>query len=59
MPAEPGMGAVIPLGLKAALDRIAEEIDRSFDLLLPIPPDPRRNLYEAMRHAAIGGGKRS
>ncbi|MDO6413760.1 polyprenyl synthetase family protein [Sphingomonas sp. BIUV-7] len=58
MPAEAGMGAVVPLGLKAALDEIAAEVDRGFDRLLPVPNDPRRNLYEAMRHAAIGGGKR-
>lgn len=44
--------------LKPALDRISAEIDRQFDLLLKVPNDPRRPLYEAMRHAAIGGGKR-
>ena len=33
-------------------------IDRLFDQLLPIPLDPRGPLYQAMRHAAIGGGKR-
>ncbi|MFM9851941.1 MAG: polyprenyl synthetase family protein [Sphingomonadaceae bacterium] len=38
--------------------RIATAMDRQFDLLLPIPEDPRRRLYEAMRHASIGGGKR-
>ena len=44
--------------LEQALDRIAREIDLAFDLLLEIPGDPRRRLYQAMRHAAIGGGKR-
>ncbi|NML06519.1 polyprenyl synthetase family protein [Sphingomonas sp. G-3-2-10] len=44
--------------LKTALDDVSAEIDRQFDLLLPIPADPRANLYRAMRHAAIGGGKR-
>jgi len=44
--------------LKPALAEIAADIDRSFDLLLPIPNDGRARLYEAMRHAAIGGGKR-
>jgi farnesyl diphosphate synthase len=44
--------------LRPALDSIAAEIDRQFDLLLPIPADPRARLYEAMRHATIGGGKR-
>ncbi|MDR6834389.1 farnesyl diphosphate synthase [Sphingopyxis sp. BE259] len=33
-------------------------IDRLFDQLLPVPSDPRAPLYEAMRHAAIAGGKR-
>lgn len=37
---------------------VAVEIDRAFDTLLPVPDDPRARLYEAMRHAAIGGGKR-
>lgn len=46
------------LALKAALNDVAAEIDRRFDLLLPIPDDPRADLYRAMRHAAIGGGKR-
>lgn len=44
--------------LKSALNRVAEDIDRQFDRLLPLPEDPRRRLFEAMRHAAIGGGKR-
>ncbi|HYZ48743.1 MAG TPA: farnesyl diphosphate synthase [Sphingomonas sp.] len=44
--------------LKQAMERIASDIDRAFDVLLAIPDDPRRRLYEAMRHAAIGGGKR-
>jgi farnesyl diphosphate synthase len=48
----------MPVDLKAALNGIAEDIDRAFDHLLAIPADPRRSLYEAMRHAAIGGGKR-
>ncbi|HEV2746512.1 MAG TPA: farnesyl diphosphate synthase [Allosphingosinicella sp.] len=34
------------------------EIDRLFSELLAVPADPRARLYEAMRHAAIGGGKR-
>ena len=33
-------------------------IDRLFDQLLAVPADPRGPLYEAMRHAAIAGGKR-
>jgi len=46
------------LSLKPALDRISAEIDRQFDLLLKVPEDPRKPLFDAMRHAAIGGGKR-
>lgn len=49
----------MPTGLlKPALTAIAEDIDHSFDLLLPLPGDPRDRLVEAMRYAAIGGGKR-
>jgi len=44
--------------LRPALDRISAEVDRQFDLLLKVPADPRKPLFEAMRHAAIGGGKR-
>lgn len=50
------MGVTPELGL--ALERISRDIDRQFDLLLAVPNDPRARLYEAMRHAAIGGGKR-
>jgi farnesyl diphosphate synthase len=48
----------LPRALGPALAEIGAEIDRSFDALLPVPADPRGPLYEAMRHAAIGGGKR-
>jgi farnesyl diphosphate synthase len=44
--------------LRDAMRDIAVDIDRAFDHLLPVPPDARKTLYEAMRHAAIGGGKR-
>ena len=50
--------SVVPLTLKAAMDRVSGDIDQMFDRLLAIPQDPRARLYEAMRHAAIGGGKR-
>src|SRR4051812_31953745 len=42
--------------LQQELERIARDIDRAFDLLLEVPDDPRASLYEAMRHATIGGG---
>ena len=44
--------------LESALAEVGEAIDRIFDSLLPIPDDGRGRLYEAMRYAAIGGGKR-
>jgi farnesyl diphosphate synthase len=46
------------LSLKPALDAIGIAIDQRFDRLLPVPNDGRRRLFEAMRHSAIGGGKR-
>nr|WP_315763879.1 farnesyl diphosphate synthase [Sphingomonas sp. Y38-1Y] len=46
------------LALKNAMREITAEMDRQFDALLPVPGDARANLYKAMRHAAIGGGKR-
>lgn len=44
--------------LQDALQTIAVEMDAELDRLLAVPDDPRRKLYEAMRHAALGGGKR-
>lgn len=44
--------------LADAFARAAEDVDAYFDVLLAVPDDPRAILYEAMRHAAIGGGKR-
>jgi farnesyl diphosphate synthase len=38
--------------------RTQAEIDALIELILPEPPDPRRQLHEAMRYASIGGGKR-
>ncbi|SFJ30350.1 farnesyl diphosphate synthase [Sphingomonas sp. NFR04] len=46
------------LALESALRQVAAEIDAQFDRLLEVPDDPRADLYRAMRHAAIGGGKR-
>jgi farnesyl diphosphate synthase len=56
MPAERRMAETVDL--KLALEQIGVEVDRAFDALLPVPPDGRARLFEAMRHAAIGGGKR-
>jgi len=44
--------------LSAALADTARDIDARFDALLAVPDDPRADLYRAMRHAAIDGGKR-
>lgn len=44
--------------LSDALAEVAEDIDSRFARLLADPGDPRASLYAAMRHAAIGGGKR-
>lgn len=47
-----------PSVLQHALAQIAVDIDHEFDSLLKLPGDARDRLYAAMRHAAIGGGKR-
>lgn len=44
--------------LAPAFARIQDEINSAFDAFLPVPQDSRARLVEAMRHAAIGGGKR-
>lgn len=40
------------------LDRVRRDIDGIFDAILVVPNDGRERLVEAMRYAAIGGGKR-
>lgn len=44
--------------LGEALARIAHEVDDLFDALMSVPQDSSARLVEAMRYAAIGGGKR-
>jgi len=51
------MGAM-PSILAEALADVARDVDRMFDQILTVPDDARAPLYQAMRHAAIGGGKR-
>ena len=46
------------LDLEAEADRVSAQIDDFFSRLLQPPGDSRDRLYAAMRHAAIGGGKR-
>ncbi len=50
--------SAMPSSLADALADVSAEIDARFDTLLAVPSDPRADLYRAMRHAAIGGGKR-
>jgi len=44
--------------LPDALADVARLVDALFDEWLPVPGEPRARLFQAMRHAAIGGGKR-
>ena len=44
--------------LHRAMEDVAHAVDAEFDAVLQIPDDARARLYHAMRHAAIGGGKR-
>ncbi|MEP0191105.1 MAG: farnesyl diphosphate synthase [Erythrobacter sp.] len=44
--------------LADGLERVQSEVDDVFDSVLPIPADSSARLVEAMRYAAIGGGKR-
>ena len=46
------------LDLEAEADRVSGQVDAFFTALLQPPNDSRDRLYSAMRHAAIGGGKR-
>lgn len=44
--------------LATASRQVSDDIDRLLEEFLPRPADDRGRLYDAMRHAAIGGGKR-
>ncbi|MGB3752637.1 MAG: polyprenyl synthetase family protein [Parerythrobacter sp.] len=44
--------------LGAALAQVQRDIDAAFDARLPLPQDSRLRLVEAMRYAAMDGGKR-
>jgi len=57
MPIDALVGAP-SFSLEPALRQINADIDRLFEELLASPPDSRGPLYDAMRYAAIGGGKR-
>ncbi len=61
MPQAEGGAAVpdtMPPVLADAFEQIQREVDAAFDAFLPVPDDARGRLVEAMRYAAIGGGKR-
>ncbi len=44
--------------LRAAMAEAAAEIDQALDVLIPPPEGGEARLFEAMRYATIGGGKR-
>ena len=44
--------------LADGIKRVQREIDIVLDAAMPVPSDTRARLVEAMRYAAIGGGKR-
>jgi farnesyl diphosphate synthase len=57
MPAE--MADTLTLGgLATALPQAATEIEQTLDALLPAAEGAEARLYDAMRYAAMGGGKR-
>lgn len=53
-----GLAMADTLSLDAAMTRAAEDVSRQLDLVLPEGAGPERRLHEAMRYAALGGGKR-
>ena len=44
--------------LQAEANRIAAQVEAVFSRCLAVPGDGRNRLFEAMRHAGLGGGKR-
>ena len=44
--------------LASAMAAAAAEIDRALDALIPPPEGDEARLFEAMRYASMGGGKR-
>jgi farnesyl diphosphate synthase len=60
MPAEPNVAGQGLAGadLTSEAARVAREVDSLFNQYLVDPGDGRSRLFEAMRHAGIGGGKR-
>ncbi|WP_245216722.1 polyprenyl synthetase family protein [Neoroseomonas nitratireducens] len=54
------MDSAIPStdALRAAMADAAADIDRALEVLIPPAEGPEARLFDAMRYAAIGGGKR-
>lgn len=48
----------MPDRLADAFADVQRDVDAAFDAFLPVPDNSRARLVEAMRYAAIGGGKR-
>lgn len=48
----------MPDRLADAFADVQRDVDAAFDAFLPVPDNSRAQLVEAMRYAAIGGGKR-
>ena len=44
--------------LQAEANRIGAKVEAVFSRYLVVPGDGRDRLFEAMRHASLGGGKR-
>jgi farnesyl diphosphate synthase len=55
---EPVLARVDTNILGEGLKQVQADVDSLFDALLPVPEDTSARLVEAMRYAAIGGGKR-
>ncbi len=52
------MSATIAIDVPAALAEQAAIVEQAIDALLPAPEGHERRLFEAMRYATLGGGKR-
>ncbi|GAC1339404.1 MAG: polyprenyl synthetase family protein [Acetobacteraceae bacterium] len=50
--------ALAEVDVGAALAEQARIVEQSIDVLLPVPEGPEARLFEAMRYATLGGGKR-
>ena len=58
MPPQDSVGALDERAFKAALAASAADVNAMLDRLLPEVPGPENRVVEAMRYAALDGGKR-